>query len=177
MFEEERINWVNGIYEDGEWTSWDLIENYIDDDDSWEPDDEILGESLPPSTLQLWELLAKMIEAAKNYLETTGRHLPIYGELGELYGEIKYGIKRHKPNTPGSDGRMGNDFFEIKTISPMKSSDTVQVKRAGNFNKLLIVRISEEFQFKSKMIERKNLTKGTGKFTKASWNSDDGPNK
>ncbi len=90
MFEEERINWVNGIYEDGEWTSWDLIENYIDDDDSWEPDDEILEESLPPSTLQLWELLAEMIEAAKNYLETTGRHLPIYGELGELYGEIKY---------------------------------------------------------------------------------------
>ena len=97
------------------------------------------------------------------------RNLPIFGELGELYGEAKYGIKRHKPFTQGSDGRLGNDFVEIKTISPLKSNNTVLVKRAGNFSKLLIVKISEDFAFKSKMLERKSLRKGTGKHIKAEW--------
>jgi hypothetical protein len=177
MADEERLNWVNGIWEDGEWTSWDLIEQYIDESDGWESDNKPLEETPSPSTLQLWELLDDVVIMAKKYLQITGRHLPVYGELGELYGETKYGIKRHKPNTPGSDGRMGNDFVEIKTISPIKSNDTVLVKRAGNFNKLLIVRIDKEFRFESKMIDRKALGKGVGKYAKASWEKASGPNK
>ena len=166
--DDERIDWVNGIWEDGEWVSW---EAYIDDSDGWESDSHFQEkEQQPrPSTVQLWELLDELVETAKNYFEVTGRHLPIFGELGELYGEAKYGIKRHKPNTPGSDGRMGNDFVEIKTISPLKSSDTVIVKRAGNFNKLLIVKISPDFQFKAKLLDRKSLGKGNGKYAKANW--------
>ncbi len=168
---DERINWVNGIWEDGEWISWDFIEDSIEEADEWELDDcnQSKRQIPEPSTLQLWELLNELVDTAKNYFEVTGRHLPIFGELGELYGEAKYGIKRHKPNTPGSDGRMGNDFVEIKTISPMKANDTVLVKRAGNFNKLLIVKISEKFEFKSKMLDRKNLRKGSGKYAKALW--------
>lgn len=168
---DERINWVNGIWEDGEWISWDIIEDSIEEADEWELDDRTQSKQQTPEppTLQLWELLNELVETAKNYFEVTGRHLPIFGELGELYGEAKYGIKRHKPNTPGSDGRMGNDFVEIKTISPMKANDTVLVKRAGNFNKLLIVKISENFEFKSKMLDRKILRKGSGKYAKALW--------
>ena len=118
---------------------------------------------------QLWELLDELVETARNYLEITGRHLPIYGELGELYGEARYGIKRHKPFTQGSDGKLGNDFVEIKTISPFKSGNTISVKRAGNFSKLLIVKISEDFDFKAKMLDRKILQKGPGKHIKAKW--------
>jgi hypothetical protein len=79
--------------------------------------------------------------------------------LGELYAEIKYGIKRHKPHTRGSDGKLGNDFVEIKTISPEKDGGQVQVKRAGNFNKLLVIKISEGFEFDGRFIERKQLSK------------------
>lgn len=175
MIDEERINWVNGIWEDGEWVSWDFIGDEIDDEDTW--DSENFDSNANPSTLELWELLAELIEIAKNYREVTSRHLPIFGELGELYGEIKYGIKRHKPNTPGSDGKIGNDFVEIKTISPVKTNNTVSVKRAGNFNKLLIVKISDDFKFKSKMLDRKSLKKGNGKYAKALWKEEDGPNK
>lgn len=171
MIEEERINWVNGIYEDGEWTDWYDVGQQIDDDDAWDSEDQTscLESKTNPSTLELWELLSELIESARTYLNITGRHLPIYGELGELYGEIKYGIKRHKPNTAGSDGKMGNDFVEIKTISPHKSNNVVSVKLDGNFNKLLIVKISEDFTIKSKMLDRKNLNKGLGKYAKAIW--------
>jgi len=58
---------------------------------------------------------------------------------------------------------------EPKTISPHKTSDTVMVKRAGNFNRLLIVKISESFKFEAKMIDRKSLRKGDGKYAKATW--------
>lgn len=145
---------------------WDeYIDELIDDEGGWDSDSEPKN----PKNPQLLELLDELVETARNYLEVTGRHLPIYGELGELYGEARYGIKRHKPFTQGSDGKLGNDFVEIKTISPFKSGDTVSVKRAGNFSKLLIVKISEDFEFKAKMLDRKSLQKGLGKHIKAKW--------
>ena len=163
--DEERINWINGIWEDGEWISWDHIDELVDDEGGWDSESEVKS----PSTLQLWELLGELVRTARNYFEVTGRHLPIFGELGELYGEAKYGIKRHKPFTQGSDGRLGNDFVEIKTISPLKWNNTVLVKRAGNFSKLLIVKISEDYQFRAKMLDRQSLRKGKGKHIKAKW--------
>lgn len=167
---DERINWVNGIWEDGEWVSWDFSD--CDADDEWDPYEETYTHdpSIPATTLQLWELIGVIIELAKTYFRVTGRHLPVYGELGELYGEAKFGIKRHNPNTPGSDGKLGNDFVEIKTISPHKSTNTVSAKRSGNFNKLLVVKITPEFKIRSKMFLRKNLGKGSGKYTRATFN-------
>lgn len=94
----------------------------------------------------------------------------MWGELGELYAELKFGIKRHKAHTPGSDGRMGNDFVEIKTISPEKSGEQVHVKRSGNFNKLCVVRITDKWEFTARMIDRKKLGKGDGgKLARVRW--------
>ena len=47
--------------------------------------------------------------------------------------------------------------------------DEVRVKRSGNFNKLLIVKINEDFSFEGQIIARKNLPKGTGTHVRASW--------
>jgi hypothetical protein len=167
----------DGIWDDGEWISWDYLSQFIDDDETAESEgneeSEDVLERASPSTLQLWELIDELTEMAKRYQEVTGRHLPIYGELGELYGEAKFGIKRHRPMAQGSDGRLGNDLVEIKTISPGKNSDVVFVKRSGNFSKLLIVKISDRFEFAAKMIDRKSLGKGQGKFAKAKWESDE----
>lgn len=110
-----------------------------------------------------------MLESAKAYRSLTGRYLSIWGELGELHAELHYGLKRHNPYTKGSDGRIGNDWVEVKTISPEKKSDVVRVKREGNFNVLVIVKIDEDFNFKSRFIERKSLKKGSGKFITAKW--------
>lgn len=152
-------------YNPWEHADWENIEELIEGDEGWDSDNEPRN----PTTLELWALLEELVETTRNYFEVTGRHLPIWGELGELYGEAKYGIKRHKPFTQGSDGKLGGDFVEIKTISPLKSNNTVLVKRAGNFNKLLIVKIDENFAFKAKWLDRKSLNKGPGKHFKAKW--------
>jgi len=120
---------------------------------------------------ELLEVFGELVEAAAKYKKLTGRHLPILGELGELFAEIMFGIKRHGPMTQGSDGKLGNDFVEIKTITPDKKNDTVQVKRAGNFSKLVVVKISDDFQFGARMVSRRILKKGDGKFAKISWDS------
>ena len=104
-----------------------------------------LPEESPQADPELVMIFESLVDNARSYHELTGRYLQIWGELGELYAEVRYGIKRHKPHTRGSDGKLGNDFVEIKTISPEKEGEQVQVKRAGNFNRLLVIKISGQF--------------------------------
>lgn len=144
--------------------SWDSIIDQLADQ---EPQPEYHPQASPAAIRALEDLVA----VAQEYKLATGRYLQIWGELGELYAEIKYGIIRHHPGTQGSDGRLGNDWIEIKTISPEKKTDTIQVKRAGNFNELIVVKISDEFKFQAKKITRKSLEKGKGKHMKVPWQS------
>jgi hypothetical protein len=117
------------------------------------------------------EVFAELVEVAAKYKKLTGRHLPILGELGELFAEIMFGIKRHDPMTQGSDGMLGKDFVEVKTITPDKGSDGVRLKRAGNFGKLVVVKISDDFQFAARMVDRRLLGKGNGKWATLSWDA------
>lgn len=50
-----------------------------------------------------------------------------------------------------------------------KADVMLRVKRSGYFNKLLIIKISEDFSFESKFIARKKLSKGSGKYARAKW--------
>ena len=153
----------DGIYDDGEWISWDWINGQLYEQD--------IKRQYPEVQPQLAMLFEELVENAAEYHALTGRYLQIWGELGELYAEVKFGIKRHKPHTQGSDGKMGNDFVEIKTISPEKDGDKVQVKRAGNFNKLLVIKINEDFEFDARFIDRKRLAKGEGTHARVSWSA------
>jgi hypothetical protein len=152
-----------GIYDDGEWISWDYINGYLADQE--------LKEEFPKANLDVVKIFQDLVDLAQGYRQVTGRYLQIWGELGELYAEIKFGIVRHKACTPGSDGRRGNDWIEVKTISPEKTNDTTEVKRAGNFNKLLVVKISKDFEFEARLIPRSALGKGTGKKARYKWES------
>jgi len=140
--------------------------------DEWQRIEE---NDLPKDFLQadpeLVMIFESLVDNAKSFYTLTNRYLQIWGELGELYAEIEYGIERHKPHTRGSDGKLGNDFIEVKTISPEKNGEQVKVKRAGNFNKLLIVKITKDFTFEGQLIARKDLSKGEGKHTTASWSN------
>jgi hypothetical protein len=154
----------DGIYDDGEWISWDYIHLHLHEHE--------IQEEFPKADLQLVQVFEALVDAAAAYKALTGRYLQVWGELGELYAELKLGIKRHKAHTPGSDGRLGNDFIEIKTISPEKSDDQMHVKRAGNFSKLCVVRISPSWEFTARMIDRKHLAKGNGgKVAKVRWDA------
>jgi hypothetical protein len=153
----------DGIYEDGEWISWNWINGQLYK--------QGIQREYPKVDPELALLFEDLVETAAQYHAMTGRYLQIWGELGELYAEVKYGIKRHKPHTKGSDGRMGNDFIEVKTISPEKDGGKVQVKRSGNFNKLLVIKIDENFGFEGRFLDRKNLSKGTGTHANVSWST------
>lgn len=120
---------------------------------------------------EMLEIFSELVEAAMKYKKLTGRHLPILGELGELFAEIMFGIKRHDPMTQGSDGKLGDDFVEVKTITPDKHNDVVQVKRAGNFGRLVVVKITDDFQFGARMISRRTLKKGASKYAKITWDA------
>ncbi len=154
---------TDGIYDDGEWISW----NWINQQDYQQ---ELRGE-YPHVDPALADLFETLVQDASDYYSMTGRFLQIWGELGELYAEVKHGIKRNKPMTPGSDGRLGNDFIEVKTISPEKKSEKVQVKLAGNFNKLLVVKITKDFEFESRMLDRKKMPEGNGTHANVEWSS------
>ena len=138
----------------------------------WQPiDEEESHDQDSQPCPELEAIFENLVETAASYYSLTGRYLQIWGELGELYAEIRYAIKRHRPHTPGSDGKLGNDYIEVKTISPEKSTAEVQVKLAGNFNKLLVVKITEDFQFESRMLDRRRIPKGDGTHARVEWAS------
>ena len=118
---------------------------------------------------ELLAIFEELVAAAAKYKQLTGRHLPILGELGELFAEIVFGVRRHAPMTQGSDGQIGNDLVEVKTITPDKKTDLVQVTRAGGFVNLIVVKITEEFQFGARMVHRRVLKTGKGEFDEVEW--------
>jgi len=100
-----------------------------------------------------------MISVAEHYYHETGGHLPLYGDIGELFGAITYGIKLHRQYAKGSDGRLDDDFIEVKTISPFKTNDYVEVAAKGHFSQLLVVKINHKFEIACRLIPRKYLPK------------------
>ena len=152
-----------GIWDDGEWISWDWINAQLADQE--------LQAQFPHASPSVVQIFDELVTVAREYREETGRYLQIWGELGEVYAEIKFGLKRHAPGHKGSDGRIGNDWVEVKTISPEKTGKKVKIKRAGNFNKVIIVKINEDFEFQARFIDRKTLGKGRGKHANVSWQS------
>ncbi len=154
---------ADGIWDDGEWISWDWINEQLCQQE--------LRAQYPVADPEVVRIFQDLVDVSAEYKEITGRYLPVFGELGELFAEITFGIKRHKPRTQGSDGRLGNDFVEIKTITPEKKNEKVSVKRAGNFNKLLVVKITQEFEFEARMLDRKRMGKGKGKHAVVAWSA------
>lgn len=141
---------IDGIWDDGEFVHWDEINPHIHWDDEG-------------------ELLSKLIQIAKEYYEFTDRPLPIYGEIGELFAQRQYGFDRHRTGAQGSDGVLLNDFYEVKTITPFKNEDFVKVKKSGNFNKLVIVKITADHQISSKLFDREHLPKPKSNFYIVPW--------
>ncbi|MDR6154082.1 hypothetical protein QF021_002171 [Acidovorax delafieldii] len=147
---------------DREWVDAQLDEKSKEDAHSIEPFRS--REGFPFSVIEQTEIFQDLVDCAERHFENTGRYLQVWGELGEIYAEIKFGLRRHATHAPGSDGTINGKLVEVKTISPEKTSDRVLVKTQGDFEQLLIVRIDREFQFQGKLIERRELKGGKGKF-------------
>ena len=159
----------DGVWDDGEWISWEWISSELEDEpedaNTVEPIEEFKSrEGFPFSVLKQTEVFLDLVRCAERHFENTGRYLQIWGELGEIYAEIKFGLRRHATHKAGSDGTIAGRLVEVKTISPEKTSDRVLVKSQGDFEQLLIVRISPDFEFQGKLFERSMLTGISGKF-------------
>jgi hypothetical protein len=139
----------NAIYSDGEWITWTEINSHLERLE--------FQARFPNLDVDLVPIFQRLLEAAADYHELTGRHLQVYGDLGELYGAITYGIKPHRIYAQGSDGKLGNDFVEVKTITPFKTTETVTLNLKGNFSKVLIVKIDANFEVEGKLIDRRAL--------------------
>ena len=83
----------DGIYDDGEWISWDWINGQLHKQE--------IQHEYPAVDPELAMLFEELVHNAASYFAMTGRYLQIWGELGELFAEVKYGIKRHRPHTQG----------------------------------------------------------------------------
>lgn len=151
----------NAVWDDGEWTSWDEISQQIQYKE-W-------GAKYPNANHELIPVFEQLLSVASEYFEKTGLHLQVYGDIGELYGAITYGIRLHKNYARGSDGRLGSAFVEVKTITPFKRKDTIVVNMDGHFNKLLVVKINEEFEISHRLIDREALPKSPRPQLRINW--------
>lgn len=162
----------NAFWIDGEWLDWDSI---IDPDEvRYSRLAELEREAhlrlkYPNADLTLIPYFKDLLTLAESYFVETGHHLSVYGDIGELFGAIMYGIKLHKNNAEGSDGRLGNDFIEIKTISPANAKEQTSVRLDRHFNKLLVVKIGDDFEVSGRLVERASLPRRTGKNLRLSW--------
>lgn len=178
---DEILNPTNALWDDGEWVSWANINRLLDGEDEgdeeegWElveEGDGLIPEGSPEeeSSMQKLERLEIQVERACEALargEDIGWRI---GEMGELYAEATFRIRRHRKHAQGSDGKLGNDFVEVKTISPWKKTPEVRVKRSGHWSRLVVVRIREQWMFDAKMFQRKELGHGNGgKHVKVRW--------
>lgn len=154
-------------YIDLEWIDSELDDVPEDDAYSVEPNEPFQSrDGFPYSVLEQTEIFHDLVDCASRHFENTGRYLQVWGELGEIYAEIKFGLRRHGTHKAGSDGTISGRLVEVKTISPEKTSDRVVVKSHGDFEQLLIVRIDRDFQFQGKLFERSELNGHSGKFLK-----------
>ena len=137
------------IWDDGEWVSWDEINQQIQYKE-W-------GAKYPNADRSLIPIFEDLLSTAEHYHNVTGSHLQVYGDIGELFCAITHGMKLNRNYAAGADGRLGNDHVEVKTITPFKNSDMVEVKASGNFSKLFVVKITAEFEIAGRLIDRKYL--------------------
>lgn len=160
-------------YLDREWIDRQLDE--VPDDDAYASEVEKPYQSrqgFPYSIVEQTGILDDLVDCAQRHFENTGRYLQVWGELGEIYAEVRFGLRRHRTHQAGSDGTIDGKMVEVKTISPEKSSNHVFVKSQGDFEKLLIIRIDREFNFRGKIFDRSELT-GSGKFLRGRFDDDD----
>lgn len=151
----------NAFYEDGEWITWTEINSHLEQLE--------FEAAFPNLDVELVPVFQDLLSVAVHYHELTGSHLQVYGDLGELYGAITHGLKLHRNYAQGSDGKIGNHFVEVKTITPFKRNDTITLNLKRNFSKVLIVKIDANFEVQSKLIDRKSLPKAKSDRLSLKW--------
>ena len=95
----EEIDWSDrAFYDDGEWVTWSEIDEQLRYKE-W-------GAKYPNAIRSMIPYFEDLISLAESYHLETGLHLSVYGDIGELFGAITYGIKLNKTYAQGADGPL-----------------------------------------------------------------------
>lgn len=156
------------VYISRQWLDEELKDQPTDPAESLKPKGQFKSrDGFPFSVLKQAEILEDLVDCAERHFENTGRYLQVWGELGEIYAEVKFGLCRHETHRAGSDGTIDGKLVEVKTLSPEKVSAQVVVKSQGDFEQLLVVRIDEDFRFSGMLFDREDLSGGQGRLLRA----------
>src|SRR3546814_15811579 len=82
------------FWDDGEWFSWDEINQQIEYKE-WRA-------KYPNADISLVPIFESLLSTACSYNAHTGKHLHVYGDIGELYGAITHGIRLNRNYAKGS---------------------------------------------------------------------------
>lgn len=156
-----------GIWDDGEWTSWAWInEQLARQDRQLEAPDNSEDAPQPQSSL----LKTLIEEAAAHDRANLGTPSPLWGRIGELYAAERFGVVLSRHCAEGHDGRLGNELVEVKTITPHKFRSFVRVKRSGNFSLLAVVRVDALYRLDARLIRRRDFVDTSdGRYATLSW--------
>ena len=121
------------------------------------------------ATAEMVQTFKDLVEEAKGKKLTGRPRQKVLGDLGEYFAAVMFGIKLHAPNTQGSDGKLGTEFVEVKTITPSKTRDVVRLNPARNFSMVAVVKITEDFQIGARLIKRTSLKECGNTWIELAW--------
>lgn len=104
----------NAIYDEGEWITWTEINSHLERLE--------FEHRFPHLDVDLVPIFQNLLAVAQDYHHLTGRHLQVYGDLGELYGTIAHG--RWCNFTSGNS-------FGVWSLSPCRGMAPARAVRSG----------------------------------------------
>ena len=104
-----------------EWVDAELYDETTEDARSLDSKEFRNRAGYPHCILKQAEIFDDLVDCSARHFDNTGRYLQVWGELGEIYAEIKFCLRRHATHQAGSDGTIDGKLVEVKTISPERS--------------------------------------------------------
>lgn len=158
---------ADGIWDEGEWISWEYINRQLGEADEDEREDwteRVRAHVVKSSELQ------GLIRRAIIEEERTPLPSPLWGQIGELCAAECYPMELVRAHAQGHDAKLGTELVEVKTITPRKARPFVRVKRSGNFSLLAVVRVSKTYELYVKLVRRKDvIKKSDGEYAIVTW--------
>jgi hypothetical protein len=159
----------DAVWEDGKWLP--LIDVHDNDQDSPLINLDHPAPVVPQTHAKRAAVFEALLLNAQKHLKLTGRHLDIYPDIAELYATLAHGFTFARSDTPGAEGRLGDDHYTVKVIAPTNTTETVTLNMADNFSHLLVVRITPGFHVTSRMVARKDLPGTSDQMRKIRWSA------
>lgn len=145
-------------WDTGDWIEWHRTSLGVDDSPC--------AAAAQDELAQITALHISLLRAAKGYFEMTGHHLPVYQHIAHVHAAIFCDLPLEGP-----DRTCAQTGVEISWLAPHSRSDDVEVDLSQPFVTLIVVKISDDFSSKARMISRADLPKSKDGPYRVAWKS------